>query len=69
MPGASAIFLSKDIVIILSKDQTFYYIRRITPKRVTSLWCPYPRRSIQRVEAVANRLQRRVRFGRRGSYK
>jgi len=32
-------------VKILNQTQTFHYTRRITPKRVTSLRCPYPRHS------------------------
>jgi len=48
-------------------NQILHYTRRITPKRVTSWRCPSPRHSAKAtcvsVEAVANRLQRCVRFG------
>jgi len=30
---------------LLTKNQTFHYTRRITPKRVMSLRCPSPRHS------------------------
>jgi len=44
------------------------YTCRITPKRVTSLRCPFPQSSATcvDVEAMANRLQHYVRFDRLG---
>jgi len=49
-------------------NQTYHYNLRITPKRVASLRCPSLRHSAKAtcvdVEAVANRLQRCVKFGR-----
>jgi len=61
------------VKIIQNLNQTFHYTRRITPKRVTSLRCPSPHHSAKAaqpicvgVEAVANRLQYCVRFGRPG---
>jgi len=52
--GTSTVKISKYRVRVLSKiklfmfqfpNQTFYYTRRITPKRTTSLRCPSPRHS------------------------
>jgi len=57
--------------MLINQNQTFHYTHRITSKRVTSLRCSSPRHSAKvntvtcvDVEAVANRLQRWVRFGR-----
>jgi len=38
---------------ILSKIQTFYYTRRITPKRVTSWRCPSPRHTAKAIQLPA----------------
>jgi len=37
----------------VEKNQTFYYIRRITPKRVTNLRCPTPRHSAKATQLLA----------------
>jgi len=58
--------------VLLKPNQSFHYTCRITLKRATSLQCPSPRHSAKAThaatcvdaEAVANRLQRCVRFGR-----
>jgi len=36
-----------------TENQTFYYTRRITPKRGTSFWCPFPRHSAKTTQIFA----------------
>jgi len=40
-------------MVKITKNQTFHCTRRVTPKRVTSLWCPFPRHSAKATQQLA----------------
>jgi len=51
-------------ILIIIKNQTFDYTRRITPKRVTSLWCLSTRHSAKATQLRSHQMLKRWRLKR-----